>query len=187
MKGVFQSVQIVDRAIIYFYIDSFGRAWKLIVLLAKVIGFRNRLGFHPIIRRLSQFYHFFFFFFFFFPSFLPLLSFFFGAKSSHHFLHNIFINIETVLFDRFDEYSNVRGNMTVLILVPARSSFINDFKTVTLDFVKNIEAKKKKKSKHHPIQCVKIFLKSDDEKYLLLYLKKKKIFLYSRKPSSSLS
>lgn len=64
--------------------------------------------------------------------------------------------------------------MTVLILVPARSSFINDFKTVTLDFVKNIEAKKKKKkSKHHPIQCVKIFLKSDDEKYLLLYLKKK--------------
>lgn len=144
MKGVFQSVQIVDRAIIYFYIDSFERAWKLIVLLAKVIGFRNRLGFHPIIRRLSQFYH-----FFFFPSFLPFL-FFFGAKSSHHFLHDIFINIETVLFDRFDEYSNVRGNMTVLILVPARSSFINDFKTVTLDFVKNIEAKKKKKKIQAP-------------------------------------
>lgn len=78
-----------------------------------------------------------------------------------------------MLFDRFDEYSNVRGNMTVLILVPARSSFINDFKTVTLDFVKNIEAKKKKKkSKHHPIQCVKIFLKS--MKNIYYYISKKK-------------
>lgn len=34
MKGVFRRIQIVDRAIIYFYIDSFD-AWKLIVLLAR--------------------------------------------------------------------------------------------------------------------------------------------------------
>ena len=77
--------------------------------------------------------------------------------------------------------------MTVLILVPARSSFINDFKTVTLDFVKNIEAKKKKKKIQAPSNPVCKNLFEIDEKYLLLYLKKKKIFLYSRKPSSSLS
>lgn len=89
MKGVFQSVQIVDRAIIYFYIDSFERAWKLIVLLAKVIGFRNRLGFHPIIRRLSQFYH---FFFFFSPPFFLFSLFFLELKVAIIF-YTIFLSI----------------------------------------------------------------------------------------------